>query len=304
MKKPTQFEDIVIIGAGPAGIASAIQLKRYGFDPLIFEEDRIGGLLHNANLVENYPGFPDGISGPNLVELMKDHLISLEPRFRRESIVKVDYNGDTFILRTSNESSHPAIHAKFIIVATGTHPRPFPQDLHIPDDCKAQVLSEVKTIIGAKNKKIVIVGAGDAAFDYALNLGKENEVIILNRLADRKCLPLLFRRSHEMSSISYYENSRVLHIRQADSDLEISIEKGGVLVSLTAHYLIYAIGRDPADGIITPRLRGQLERLEEEGLLYLIGDVKNGRFRQVSIAVGDGVRAAMRISTILPEKPE
>src|SRR4030042_7192079 len=64
-----QIEDIIIIGAGPAGLAAAIQLKRYGIRPLLFERAVVGGLLRNANLVENYPGFPRGITGPGLVKL-------------------------------------------------------------------------------------------------------------------------------------------------------------------------------------------------------------------------------------------
>ena len=71
---PNQMENypVVIIGAGPAGLAAAMQLKRQGIDPLVLERKLVGGLLLNANLVENYPGFVDGISGPDLVSLFKD----------------------------------------------------------------------------------------------------------------------------------------------------------------------------------------------------------------------------------------
>ncbi|MGE5123202.1 MAG: FAD-dependent monooxygenase, partial [Acidobacteriaceae bacterium] len=66
-------EQVIIIGAGPAGLAAAIQLKRYGVQTRLFERKKAGGLLHNANLVENYPGFPQGIAGPALVDLFVRH---------------------------------------------------------------------------------------------------------------------------------------------------------------------------------------------------------------------------------------
>ena len=81
------FQEVAIIGAGPSGIATAIQLKRYGIEPVILEKEEIGGVLKNANLVENYPGFPDGISGPELVKLFKKqvenrrHLARWRPSF-------------------------------------------------------------------------------------------------------------------------------------------------------------------------------------------------------------------------------
>ena len=81
-----QVNGAVIIGAGPAGMAAAIQLRRYGYEPLVLEKSVIGGLLNNANLVENYPGFPAGIEGPVLVQLMKEHVQQLGVEIRSDEV--------------------------------------------------------------------------------------------------------------------------------------------------------------------------------------------------------------------------
>ena len=83
-------EHVTIIGAGPAGIATALQLKRYGITPIILEKNTIGGLLRNAHLVENYPGFPKGISGVNLVRLFRKHLERAAITIFPEEVINLD----------------------------------------------------------------------------------------------------------------------------------------------------------------------------------------------------------------------
>jgi len=83
------IKDVVIIGAGPAGISAAIQLKRYGIEPTLLEKEEIGGLLKNANLVENYPGFPNGVPGPELVKLFKKQLENAQIKVHFEKVLKL-----------------------------------------------------------------------------------------------------------------------------------------------------------------------------------------------------------------------
>ena len=87
-------ERIGIIGGGPAGIACAIQLNRYGWEPVIFEKDALGGLLRNANLVENYLGFPFGISPDYLLESFEKHLLKYEIDIRYEEVIEVSFNAN------------------------------------------------------------------------------------------------------------------------------------------------------------------------------------------------------------------
>ncbi|TET79038.1 MAG: NAD(P)/FAD-dependent oxidoreductase, partial [Candidatus Cloacimonadota bacterium] len=111
-------KEIVIIGAGPAGISCAIQLKRFGLEPVLFEKDVAGGLLINANLVENYPGFPSGITGNELAELFRRQLTRFSITLRRIEVTELDYNERNFIIKTDNNKFEPDI----VIVASGTMP--------------------------------------------------------------------------------------------------------------------------------------------------------------------------------------
>ena len=142
---------------------------------------------------------------------------------------------------------------------------------------------------------MAIVGAGDVAFDYALNLSRHNEVIVLNRTARRRCLPLLWERVQRVPRIAYRENTVLTRVWEREGRLVLTGTRPGGTWELEADYVILAIGRFPRLDFLSERVKEQMARLEEEGRLYRIGDVKNGLYRQVAIAVGDGIRAAMSI---------
>lgn len=284
-----KVEDVVIIGAGPAGIAAAIQLKRFGLDPVVLEKSYIGGLLVNANLVENYPGFPLGIPGLALAKLFEAQLECTGVSVSVEEVMELDHDG-SFILKTSRRE----LGSRFVVVASGTHPKTF-EGIETHGDVSAKVFHEVYPIADVQGKKIAIIGAGDAAFDYALNLSRENSVSILNRTDRLKCLPLLWERAARVPRIIYSENVGLSMIANDRDGLVLSGKSPAGAWGLEVDYAIFAIGRKPHLDFLSERLKVKAERLESEGLLHFVGDVKNDIFRQTSIAVGDGVRAAMRI---------
>ena len=164
-------EKVAIIGAGPAGISTAIQLKRYGINPVLFEKGEVGGLLKNANLVENYPGFPEGISGLNLIELFKKQLKNLSLKIFYEEIKRLDYANNIFLLKTPEKLFYSSI----VVIASGTKPKR-PTHFEISENAKNKIFYEVYPLLKVKKKQIIIIGAGDAAFDYALNLAKNNKI--------------------------------------------------------------------------------------------------------------------------------
>ncbi|MEW6717179.1 MAG: NAD(P)/FAD-dependent oxidoreductase [Chloroflexota bacterium] len=289
------IEQVCIIGAGPAGLASAIQLKRYGIAALIFERGQIGGLLHNANLVENYPGFPNGLPGPDLAALFEKQMkkIGVKPIF--QEVTHLDFNEDRFTLHSSQQTYQ----AHVAVVATGTKPKRF-SNLPITPNLEDRICYEVTQLRNVTGKHVVIVGAGDAAFDYALNLGKNNRITILNRGNQLKCLPLLWQRASQNPDIHYQTNVKIKSVRGATNGrIMIDCLSDRVLKKIEADYLLGAIGREPNLDLLSPKLLNMTQKDKVRIRLYTIGDVHNGIFRQTAIAVGDGIRAAMHIHQTL-----
>ena len=155
-----QYEPVAIIGGGPAGVACAVQLRRYGFDPLIIDREGIGGLINNAWRLDNYPGFPKGISGPNLAEKLKQHVERFDIRYLISDILSSVFTGDRFVLKYAGGE----IACKRLVIATGTRAR------YVIPQGFPRVFTEVYPIRHVKGKTIGIAGSGDAAFDYALTL--------------------------------------------------------------------------------------------------------------------------------------
>lgn len=247
----------VIIGAGPAGIAAAVQLRRAGVSFVIIEKNEIGGLLLNANLVENYPGLPP-MSGVELVNRFKENLRALGIEVVRDTALAVSKDGDTFTVKCSKNTYACAN----VIMATGTKPKIFSDD--------PNVIYEVYPIRNVQGKTITIIGGGDAAFDYALNLAKNNRVKIVFRSLEPKCLPLLHERALK------------------EPNIEIVPGHTTTDEHMSADIILAAIGREPNI------FDHSLENRNLTGLYYA-GDIKNGQMRYVATAVADGITAAQMI---------
>jgi len=275
-----------IIGAGPAGIACAIQLRRYGIDFLLFEKNEPGGLLKNAFLVENYLGFPEGINGRRFVELILHQIKNQKINIINEEVLSVSYKNNEFHIIT-NKDAH---RVKILVVASGTKPK----ILEIPGapDCQSRIFYEISPLRKTKNKKIAIIGSGDAAFDYALSLSKNNKVLIMNRTRSVKSLPVLIQKALQNRNICYKTNIEVTGVELNNDDLTLYCSKDRVI---TVDYLIVAIGRVPNLNFFEKSIKQKIKMLEKRRKLYIIGDAKNGIFRQTAIAVSDGIRTAMEI---------
>lgn len=282
---------VVIIGAGPAGLAAAIQLQRQGIQALILERGQIGGLLNNAYWVENYPGFVDGITGVDLANRIHHQAERLGVTIHQEEVQSVEYEGDLFRIVTNIRE----ISSEILVAATGTKAINFTQGVNRPN-LEGKILSEVFPLLNEKGKYILIVGAGDAALDYALNLARHNQVTILNRGTKIKGLKLLWDRVQENDSINYFSEVEIKKIDILGTGKISVVAKSGTQESnFNVDYLLTAIGREPELGFADRELLKKLGKLQNKKVLFLIGDLKNGDFRQTSISVGDGIRAAMEI---------
>ncbi len=277
---------VIIIGAGPAGIACATQLKRYNIDPLIFEKESIGGLIKNANLIENYPGFPNGIDGNEFIKLLDEQLVNNDIKIIFEEIMSIEQTVCGFNVKSKNS----AYCSDYVVLATGTKPIiPEIFDKYIGN----KIFTEIYQLGKISDKTVAIIGAGDCAFDYAMNLCSENKVIILNRSARIKALPILQNRVFEQQNIQYFSNTVVTEVESVDEELVLSTNNTANIIRVD--YLLIAVGRLP-----------NLDFVGRQALnnpnLFQIGDVKNGLFRQTSIAIGDGINMAMKINSSLSKE--
>ncbi len=289
--------DVILIGGGPAGLTAAIQLKRYGIQPLLFEAERLGGLLWNANLVENYPGFPEGIPGPALVAQFTAQFHRLGLQAISETALHLDLAPAGIRVQTSGQEYL----ARVVVIASGTRPRRFPDGL-VPPEAEKRVFYEVVPLLALVEKQVAVVGAGDAAFDYALNLARrDNEVHILNRGGEVKALPLLQERVAKNALIHYHPGTSLNAVTDLKRFLELSITSPDLPGTLSVDHLIGALGREPNLPGFSAAFEKDLPALIAAGRVHLVGDVANGIYRQTAIAVGNGLQAAMKIFAHLKE---
>lgn len=282
--------DAAIIGAGPSGLSAAMQLKRAGVNLVIFEKDTAGGLLRNACLVENYPGFPGGISGNDLADNFLEQSERLGVNILFADVTRIEHNDGLFAISTIKGE----FQSRIIVLATGTSPKEY-DECAIPDECKHNIFCEIYPIRNVSDKTIAIVGAGDAAFDYALSLSRSNYVSILNRCEKSKCLGLLEDRVKKNPGIEYLVNTEIKGICKSGETLSLKLCMDSFPVELTVDYLVFAIGREPKINYLSENILERISELENSGHLYRIGDMLHGNYRQTAISVGDGILAAMKI---------
>jgi thioredoxin reductase len=283
---------VIIVGCGPAGIACAIQLKRMGLEPVVVEKNRPGGMLFNASLVENYPGFPGGISGENLAALLTEQARNFGLDLRKDEIRLAEYHNGLFQL-SGLEDTYACSR---LVLATGTvavFPKLYPGELIR----KGLIHTDMTKLRSVTGKDIGIIGAGDAAFDYAVSLAQSgNSVSIYNRGNRVKALKALREKAAGMNGIHYYSHHELYGVSEApDNRLCAFFGDDPPGRKAIMDYLIFATGRAAALDFLDQELKEKAGDLAREGRLFVIGDAANGRFRQVSVAVGDGVRAAMEI---------
>lgn len=288
---------LAIVGGGPAGIAAAVQALRSDVDLTLFEPGPLGGWARTADHIENYPGFPGGISGRRLIERFTAQLsaYALEPVTRRVEAISRDH--ETLTLTLDDGSQH---RASTVIVATGTEGRDHPQIEGAVE--RADALPR-----RLKGKKIALVGGGEAAVDQALNVRRRGaeQVTVLARGSFR-ALPLLLDQARQLA-IELWTESVLIAARPG----VLGVEREGRQVELPVDHVVVCTGKVPRLpalptnlGRVPPTNLGRVPRTDLVGCtavpgLYVVGDARRGRYRQVAIACGDGVAAAMHAADYL-----
>ena len=281
------MHDVAVIGAGPCGIAASIFLKRAGFDIILFERKKIGGLLLNANLVENYPGFPYGINGLKLCKLMEEHLKKWNIKPLIKEVKKIIVENDYFYVNIKQDK----IKCKAMIIATGTKPK----ELDISIDkglIGKKVFYEINDLLPIIRTKDIctVIGGGDAAFDYSLNLAEKGIITdIFFRTEKPNCLSILEERVKKSLKIKIHSSVKPYKIKKNNKKIEVSFKcsKDNSIIKKLTDYVLIACGRVPNLDLISKIKKGDISGL------FIAGELNNAEYRQVGIAVGHGLYAAM-----------
>jgi len=290
-------EPVVIIGGGPAGMTAAIQLHRQGIGAVLFEKDEPGGLMNQAGWIENYPGFPAGIKGGHLARIFQDQLSRFPIDVRNEEVSALDFEPET--RRFTVVSSPGRLSAARVVVASGTKPKALPVPASLDPDLHSRVVFDWRIIPEQDRSRVAVVGAGDIALDYALSLSPKHDVIILCRGEKSRALPRLRKQVQEARSVELFFQSEISGMFPGEAHpFRLSGKRAGKIISLDADYVLVAVGREARKDFYSPRLRRMERELIAAGLLFPVGDVKNRNHRQIGIAVGDGLAAAMTIADV------
>ncbi len=291
--------DTLIVGGGPAGIAAAIQLKRAGHRPVLLEKNAVGGLLRNANLVENYPGFPGGLPGKKLARLFQRHLARHRVPVKEAEATRVTRSGGLFTVRAGGKK----FRARSLVVAAGT----IPKSLAVPGESALagkKVFYEAEEIpFPLKGKTVAVAGSGDVAFDFSLSLARRGaRCLLLLRGKKSSCLPLLLKAVKKNSRVRLLTGARVEGLSVEGGRLAVALAFPARKRLLVVDCLLVAIGRKPCLGFLPEAWRKRLRRnpraLERQGIC-LAGDAVPGNLRYAGVAVADGLRAAQVLGRFL-----
>ncbi|TXS41453.1 thioredoxin-disulfide reductase [Streptomyces sp. uw30] len=299
----SDVRNVIIIGSGPAGYTAALYTARASLKPLVFEGAvTAGGALMNTTDVENFPGFQDGIMGPELMDNMRSQAERFGAELVPDDIVNVDLSGE---IKTVTDTAGTVHRAKAIIVATGSQHR----KLGLPneDALSGRGVSWCATCDGFffKDQDIAVIGGGDTAMEEATFLSRfAKSVTIVHRRDTLRASKAMQERAFADPKIKFVWDSEVAEVQgdQKLAGLKLRNLKTGELSDLAVTGLFIAIGHDPR----TELFKGQLE-LDEEGYLKVeapstrtnlsgvfgAGDVVDHTYRQAITAAGTGCSAAL-----------
>lgn len=300
----TVQKNVIIIGSGPAGYTSALYLARAGYSPLVIAGALTpGGQLMNTTEVENYPGFADGILGPDLMEAMQKQAEKFGAQILLNDVISVDFNGDLKAVTTDDGVTYTS---KAVIVSTGSQVR----KLGVPgeQEYSGRGVSYCATCDGFffREKPIVVVGGGDSAFEEALFLTRFGScVTLIHRRDSFRASKIMVDRARKNSKINFVLDSVVCSVNGVDGDAQsvtVKNVKTGETQNIEASGIFVAIGHSPStsflDGALdlnedsTIAVQGASTRTSVPGV-FAAGDVVDSVYRQAISAAGMGCRAAL-----------
>jgi thioredoxin reductase (NADPH) len=307
------LRNVIIIGSGPAGLTAAVYAARASLSPLVIEGLEAGGQLMLTTVIENFPGFRDGIMGPELMGDMRAQAERFGAELIQSHVASVDLRQRPFVVRTDEEEYR----ARAVIVATGASARL----LGLPNErtLMGHGVSTCATCDGYffRDKEIAIVGGGDSALEEAIYLTRfASKVTVVHRRAALRGSKIMRDKAFANPKIQFRWNSVVEDILDADKGVVTAVVLRDVVTGemsqLPLDGVFVAIGHTPN----TELFRGQLD-LDEAGYLltrggmhtsipgvFACGDVQDRVYRQAITAAGSGCQAALDAEHHLAGLPE
>ncbi|MEJ6014085.1 thioredoxin-disulfide reductase [Corynebacterium sp. H127] len=297
----TPVHDVAIIGSGPAGYTAAIYAARAELKPIMFEGIEFGGSLMTTTEVENFPGFAEGVMGPELMEQMRNQAERFGTEMLMEIVDSVELEGDVKKIWVGDD----LYQARTVILAMGAAPR----YLGVPGEQEllGRGVSSCATCDGFffRDHDIAVVGGGDSAMEEATFLTKfAKSVTIVHRREDFRASAIMLERAKANEKIKFATNkvvSRVLGESSVES-LELKDTVTGEVSVLPVTAMFVAIGHDPRSALVQPAVK-----TDESGYIvveepstrtnvpgvFAAGDIVDSHYQQAITAAGSGCRAAI-----------
>ncbi len=311
----TDVRDTVILGSGCSGLTAAIYAARSNLKPLVLEGHEPGGQLSITTLVENFPGWPEGIQGPELIENMKKQAVRFGAELRMAHLNAIDLTKRPFALNIGKEM----IHTRTLIIASGASAR----WLNLPSE-QALIghgVSSCATCDGffASGKEIAVIGGGDSAMEEALFLTRfATKVTLINRSENFRASRIMLERAIAHPQIEFRHNTmveEVLGVEEKDvRGLKLKNVKSGEQSEIPVSFMFLGIGHIPN----ASAFKGMLD-LDDDGYIlthgnvfptlngqpipgvFACGDIQDRRYRQAITAAGSGCMAALEVEKYLED---
>jgi thioredoxin reductase (NADPH) len=307
---------VAIVGSGPAGLTAAIYTARANLNPVIFEGLQPGGQLTITTEVENYPGFENGIQGPELMDTMRKQACKFGAKCEFKEITEVDFSQKPFVLKAEDETYT----ADSVIISTGASAKL----LGIESEAKfmGYGVSACATCDGFfyKDLKVLVVGGGDTALEEANYLTTfASEVVVIHRREEFRASKIMIERAKKNPKIKFALNRVIKEVVGEEGAMGMKKVTGAILENtqdgsteeIKADGIFIAIGHKPNTGVF----KGQLD-MDETGYLkvkpgstytniegvFAAGDVADKTYRQAITAAGTGCMAALDAQRWLEEK--
>jgi thioredoxin reductase (NADPH) len=295
-----ESREVTIIGSGPAGLTAAIYSARADLKPLVIEGIEAGGQLMLTTEVENYPGFVDGIMGPELMETMRKQASRFDTEFLTDNVTSVDLSSAPFKVVTSEKE----VSTRTLIISTGASAKM----LHVPGEKEllGHGVSTCATCDGFffRGQELLVVGGGDSAMEEALFLTKfATKVTVVHRRDSLRASKIMQQRAFDNEKVDFLWDSVITEITgngKVDGAIVRNI-KSGEDTKVAAGGIFVAIGHTPNTSLFEGQLEleggyiqtpGETTQTSVPGV-FAAGDVVDYRYRQAITAAGMGCMAAM-----------